>query len=121
MKLPTTNPTAFCTAFIENQLAYYKEESEEDYYLPVMERIIERADELQAAFAEIIEAFGYADFDGSTREKQWIWLTLELMWWSFDGNKKQVAQAKQHRKKLQQLNSEIVQLARQLTNKLQQQ
>ncbi|MCL1082974.1 hypothetical protein [Shewanella psychromarinicola] len=66
MVLPTNSPTAFCKAFIERELKSNRQGHIWMTYWPVMERMIERADELTLAFNELIKKFGYSDkFDGA--------------------------------------------------------
>lgn len=115
MKLPTSSPTAFCKAFIERELKSNEQEKIWMTYWPVMERMIERADELTLAFNELINKFGYSDkFDGYPPNNSYIWLTLEYIWMSIDFCKNDVVQVRLDLKELNTLKEEIVELSEQL-------
>lgn len=123
MTLPTENPTVFCTAFIQRELDSYKSDGPIWMtYWPVMERMIERADELKLPFQELVDAFGYSDkFEGYPPSNAYIWLTLEHIWCSFDYRKEDVIDAREDLKELRALKEEIVELASNLADKLQRQ
>ena len=123
MKLPTDNPTIFCKAFIQRELDSYKSDDPICMtYWPVMERIIEGADELKLPFQELVDAFGYADkFEGYPPNNAYIWLTLEHIWCSFDYRKEDVVDAREDLRELRALKEEIVELASNLADKLQRQ
>ena len=74
--LPQTSPSAFCTAFIERELADYKKTEIWMSAWPTMERVMKRKDELEIAFEEIINRYGYSDkFDLSANQssKEAVW------------------------------------------------
>ena len=50
MTLPKDNPVKFCEAFLQRELDDYKEKQIWMSYWPVMERMIERSDELRLPF-----------------------------------------------------------------------
>lgn len=59
MTLPKENPTQFCKAFIQRELDSYRNDNPIWMtYWPVMERMIERADELRLPFQELVDKFG---------------------------------------------------------------
>ena len=116
MTLPKDNPTSFCKAFIQRELNSYKEDGPIWMtYWPVMERIIERANELQLPFKEIIDEFDYSDkFEGMPPDNAYVWLTLEHLWFSFDFRKDDVIKARADYKELNTLQNDIVDLASKL-------
>ena len=63
MSLPKDNPVNFCKAFIQRELDDNKEKRIWMSYWPVMESMIERADELKLPFEELVNVFGYSDRD----------------------------------------------------------
>lgn len=123
MTLPTDNPTVFCKAFIQRELDSYR--SDEPIwmsYWPVMERMIDRADELKLPFQELIDAFGYSDrLEGHLPNNAYIWLTLEHIWCSYNYRKEDVIDAREDLRELRALKEEIVELASNLADKLQRQ
>ncbi|GIU32560.1 hypothetical protein L2719_10080 [Shewanella schlegeliana] len=115
MALPTNSPTAFCKAFIERELKSNKQNHIWMSYWPVMERMLERADELTLVFHELIKKFGYSDkFDGYPPNNAYIWLTLEYIWMSIDFCKNDVVQVRLDLKELNTLKEEIVELSEKL-------
>lgn len=120
MILPTENPTVFCKAFIQRELDSYRNDGQLwKSYWPVMERMIDRADELALPFQELIDAFGYSDkFKGYPPCNGYVWLTLEHIWCSCDYSKKDVIEARENFKELRALKEEIVELASTLAEKL---
>ena len=122
MSLPKDNPVNFCKAFIQRELDDNKEKEIWMSYWSVMERMIERADELRLPFRELVEAFGYSDMhEGCHPDNAYIWLTLEHIWCSFDFRKEDVVNAREEFKELKALKEEIVELAVKLAAKLQRQ
>jgi len=123
MTLPKDNPTQFCKAFIKRELDSYRGDNPIWMtYWPVMERMIERADELRLPFGELIDAFGYSDmYEGNPPDNAYIWLTLEHIWCSFDFRKEDVVNAREEFKELRALKEDIVELASKLAAKLQRQ
>ena len=122
MNLPKNTPTQFCKAFIKRELKYNKEKGIWMSYWPVMESMINRADELSLPFQELIDNFGYSDkFEGVPPSNTYIWLTLELIWHSFNFKKEDVIQVRNKYKELKELKKDIVMLASQLASKLQRQ
>jgi hypothetical protein len=121
MTLPTDNPTVFCKAFIQRELDSYRcDEPIWMSYWPVMERMIDRADELKLPFQELIDAFGYSDrLEGHSPNNAYIWLTLEHIWCSYDYRKEDVIDAREDLRELRALKQEIVELASTLADKLQ--
>jgi hypothetical protein len=112
MALPTNSPTAFCKAFIERELKSNKQEHIWMSFWPVMERMIERSNELTPAFNELIGKFGYSDkFDGYPPNNSYIWLTLECIWMSINFCKKDVVKVRSDLKELNVLQGEIVELS----------
>ena len=66
MTLPKSTPTEFCKAFIQRELESYQgDQPIWMSYWPILERMIERTEELKRPFSELIDRFGYADkFEG---------------------------------------------------------
>ncbi|MGI2171089.1 hypothetical protein ACROAE_13030 [Shewanella sp. MF05960] len=115
MVLPTSSPTAFCKAFIERELKSNKQGHIWMSFWPVMERMIERSNELTPVFDELIGKFGYSDkFDGYPPNNSYIWLTLECIWMSINFCKKDVVQVRLDLKELNTLQEEIVELSERL-------
>ncbi|TMS92347.1 hypothetical protein CWB58_14775 [Pseudoalteromonas sp. S201] len=122
MTLPKDNPVKFCEAFLQRELDDYKEKQIWMSYWPVMERMIERSDELRLPFQELVHAFGYSDmYEGYPPDNAYIWLTLEHIWGSFDFRKEDVIKAREEFKELKALKDDIVELAVKLAEKLQRQ
>ncbi|MCD9504754.1 hypothetical protein GLP37_21565 [Photobacterium phosphoreum] len=110
MMLPKTTPTAFCQAFIERELESNKSKPIWMSYWPVMERMIDRADELSIVFDELIGKFGYSD----KYENLYVWLTLEHIWMSSRFCKSGAIQARVAFKELNELQKTIVDLSERL-------
>lgn len=114
MLLPENSPMDFCTAFIKRELEAFKESEIWMSYWPIMERMIERACELNAVYEGIIAKYGYSD-------KQccdYVWLILEHIWGSADYAKTEVEKARAELKELSKLSEEIESLAYQLSEAL---
>ncbi|MBE3897351.1 hypothetical protein HJ156_22015 [Vibrio parahaemolyticus] len=107
MILPTNSPKDFCTAFIKRELEDCKESRIWMSYWPIMERLIERADELNTVYEELIDKFGYSD----KQDCAYVWLTLEHVWMSVEYAKTEVEKARDDLKELNQLSEEIETLA----------
>lgn len=107
MLLPKNSPKDFCTAFIKRELEDCKESEIWMSYWPIMERMIDRADELNAVYEELIEKYDYSD----KQYCAYVWLTLEHVWMSVDYAKKEVEKARAELKELNQLGEEIETLA----------
>jgi hypothetical protein len=119
MSLPKTSPQEFCTAFIVRELKDFKEKRIWTSALPIMQRMIDRSDELKQVFDELVAAFGYSDkFEGVPPSNTYIWLTLEHIWLSSQYAKEGIIEARQHLKKLNILGDEIVELSWQLASAL---
>ncbi|MEY8199559.1 MAG: hypothetical protein RPS47_09990 [Colwellia sp.] len=119
MPLPQTNPTVFCKAFIERELCDFKESEIWMSCWPVMARIIERAEELDLAFKEIIKEFGYMDSSNQyLPEHAYVWLILELIWSSKDFCRSQVEEARSDYNELISLQNEVVDLSEKLASAL---
>ncbi|PMG26654.1 hypothetical protein [Vibrio splendidus] len=107
MLLPTNSPRDFCKAFIKRELEDCKESEIWMSYWPIMERMIERACELNTVYEEIIGKYGYSDKQCCA----YVWLTLEHVWMSADYAKKEVEKARAELKEINQLSEEIETLA----------
>lgn len=122
MMLPKTTPTAFCQAFIERELENNKSKSIWMSYWPVMERMIDRADELSIVFDELIGKFGYSDkYEGFHPANSYIWLTLEHIWMSIDFSKSEIVQARSELNELNELQVVITKLSGRLAAALRRQ
>ncbi|MEE2001413.1 hypothetical protein QWY20_08100 [Alkalimonas sp. MEB108] len=121
MTLPKENPTSFCRAFIQRELNDYREKKIHMPHWPVMERMIDRADELKLPFEEIIASFGYSDCLSEPIGNSAVWLILEHIWLSSDFQKAQITDSRAALKEILGLQSDIVTLARKLAEKLRRQ
>lgn len=99
MTLPKTSPTDFCKAFIQRELEDLKSVDIWRTCWPVMQRMIERADELSIVFKEIIDKYGYADkLESYCSNGSHVWLILEHVWTSSENIKGSVQEAKDNLK-----------------------
>lgn len=122
MKLRRNNPTVFCKDFIDRELESYKEKSIWKSYWPVMQRMIDRADELTLAFDEIVSKFGYSDkVEGYPPENAYVWLILEHIWGSKGYCREDIKNARDNLKELCSLSEEITNLSEQLAAALRRQ
>jgi len=119
MTLPRTSPIEFCKAFIARDLAENKEKNIWMSYWPVMARLIARASELEKAFNEIIENFGYTDKRNAyLPEHSYVWLTLEHIWMSIDYRRTDVSDTRDDFNELKALKEQIVGLSEELAEAL---
>ncbi|MUL01364.1 hypothetical protein GNP89_03950 [Aliivibrio fischeri] len=114
MILPKNNPTDFCKAFIERELKDCKESNIWMSYWPIMNRMIERASELNSVYSEIISQYGYSDKENCA----YVWLILEHIWTSVDYAKIEIEKARGELKEINQLSEEIETLASRLSTAL---
>ncbi|MPW28273.1 hypothetical protein F9L16_04570 [Agarivorans sp. B2Z047] len=122
MNLPKSSPTVFCKLFLERELDSFKEVGIWGSYWQVMQRMIDRADELTTAFEELVDSFGYSDkFEGTPPTNSYIWLTLEHIWGSIDYRKDEVGKVRKDFNELSSVNEEIVDLSNQLAAALRRQ
>lgn len=122
MTLPKENSLAFCKAYISRELKENRASNIWMTYWPVMERLIERADELTIVFDEIVEKFGYSDkYEGYPPDNGYVWLILELIWMSADFCKADVVNARADFRELQRLHEEIVTFSAKLANSIRKQ
>ncbi|PAJ73392.1 hypothetical protein CJF42_16130 [Pseudoalteromonas sp. NBT06-2] len=116
-KLPKDSPLVFCKAFINRELESNKCSGILSSYWEVMERIIERADELKSAFDELVSKFGYSDKQQNAN----LWMTLEHIWLSVDYNKEDVIKNRDDYREYVILQKEIIDLSFKLAKKLRRQ
>jgi len=122
MTLPKNNPQAFCKAFISRELRKNKASNIWMTRWPIMERLIERADELTIVFEEIVEKFGYSDTEeGYPPDNGYVWLILELIWTSSGFCKTEVTNARADFREFQRLQEELVALSTKLANSIRKQ
>lgn len=114
MKLPKNTPTEFCRAFIARELESYKEDKIWMSCWSTMERLIDRSNELELVFEEIVKCFGYSD----KHENSKLWLVLEHVWHSAEYSKDEIIQARINQKEISALNSEVVKLSEELAASL---
>ncbi|GEA04790.1 hypothetical protein KUL17_36870 [Alteromonas sp. KUL17] len=122
MTLPKNTPHSFCKAFIQRELDSYRDKHIWMSYWPVMENMIQRADDLSQPFEELVKEYGYMDMlEQAPPNNSYIWLTLEHIWCSIDFRKEDVMQARKDLKELKELQGDIVSLALNLASKLRRQ
>lgn len=122
MLLPKNNPTIFCKAFIARELKEYQEKNIWMSYWPVMERLIDRANELTIVFDEIVDKFGYSDkYEDYHKENSYVWLTLEHIWFSSDYSKDNITNERTNNQKLNDLRALIIELSKDLSKALRKQ
>lgn len=122
MTLPKKNPKVFCRAFISRELEENKSNNIWMSYWPIMERLIERSDELELVFNEIVENFGYSDkYEGYPPNNSTVWLILEHIWFSSDFCKKEIVNARHEFRELIELKERIVDLSSRLAYDLRRQ
>lgn len=108
MSLPKTSPQEFCTAFIARELKDCQEKKIWMSSWPIMQRMLDRSDELQQVFDELISKFDYSDkCEGITPSNAYIWLILEHIWRSSQYAKEDVTKARQDLKRLNSLREDI--------------
>lgn len=112
MSLPKNSPQEFCTAYIARELKDCQEKKLCKSTWPIMQRILDRSDELQQVFDELISAFGYSDkYEGIPPSNAYIWLILEHIWGSSQYAKEDVTKARQDLKRLNSLRENIEDLS----------
>jgi hypothetical protein len=122
--LPKTSSDAFCKAFIKRELKGYKEKHIWMSSWKTMERLIDRSEEMQVTFEELIAEFGYSDRSDpfcSQTSKNAIWLVLEHIWRGHEYDLESVNQAREERKTLNQVDNKVLRLAEELVDALHEQ
>lgn len=119
MTLRKTSPTVFCKALIQRELEALKAEDIWRTCWPIMQRLIERADELSIVFKEIIDKYGYADRSESYCSKgNHVLLILEHIWSSSENTKGTVREAKDNLQLFLETRERIKVLSAQLSEAL---
>lgn len=117
-----TNPTDFCVFLLTRDLANLKSAEISTKYWPVIERILDRANELERPFKEIVEKYGYEDHAiHKTENSQIINLILQQLYFCSDYVTDAKIEAKEKARELGALNKEISKLATLLAGKLKRQ
>lgn len=116
MKLSKESPLAFCKSYLRRELEYNKSKNIQSDYWEIIERMIERADELKTVFNEIVSAFGYTDkYEGVPPENSYVWLLLEHIWLSADYARNEVVAARGVIKDYVSTRDKVIQLSMDLS------
>lgn len=120
--IPKSNPTDFCADIINRELKQNKENNIWMSYWAVMQRLIDRKDELSTAFHEAIDAFGYQIGRNCLHHSELHLLhTLEHIWFSYDHSPNEIKATRHNYAELKSLHEQICTLSGQLAEALRKQ
>ena len=120
--IPKTNPTDYCAAVIKRELENNKENKLFMSYWGVMQRLIDRKEELSNAFQEAIDAFGYQEGRNCFYPEELHLLhTLEYIWFSSDHSTNEIKTTREDHSELKNLHERICKLSTQLAEALRKQ